>query len=69
MKVYEGKSIRNVCFVGHGGTGKTSLISAALFASGATNRLGSVRRRKRTDRLRRGRDRTQNDHFYKDGIL
>ena len=42
MKVYEGKSIRNVCFVGHGGTGKTSLISAALFASGATNRLGSV---------------------------
>ncbi len=42
MKVYEGKSIRNVCFVGHGGTGKTSLISAALFTSGATNRLGSV---------------------------
>ena len=42
MKVYEGKSIRNVCFVGHGGTGKTSLISAALFASGATNRFGSV---------------------------
>ncbi len=42
MKVYEGKSIRNVCFVGHGGTGKTSLISAALFASGANNRLGSV---------------------------
>ena len=42
MKVYDGKSIRNVCFVGHGGTGKTSLISAALFASGATNRLGSV---------------------------
>lgn len=42
MKVYDGKSIRNVCFVGHGGTGKTSLISAALFASGATNRFGSV---------------------------
>ena len=42
MKVYDGKSIRNVCFVGHGGTGKTSLVSAALFSSGATNRLGSV---------------------------
>ena len=42
MNVYDGKSIRNVCFVGHGGTGKTSLISAALFATGATNRLGSV---------------------------
>ena len=42
MKVYDGESIRNVCFVGHGGTGKTSLVSAALFSSGATNRLGSV---------------------------
>ena len=42
MNVYDGKSIRNVCVVGHGGTGKTSLISAALFSSGAVNRLGSV---------------------------
>ena len=42
MNVYDGKSIRNVAFVGHGGTGKTSAVSAALFASGAVNRLGSV---------------------------
>jgi elongation factor G len=28
--------------VGHGGTGKTSLVSAALFTTGATTRLGSV---------------------------
>ena len=42
MNVYESKAIRNVAFVGHGGTGKTSLVSSALFISGATNRLGSV---------------------------
>ena len=42
MNVYDGQSIRNVCFVGHGGTGKTSLVSAALYLTGATTRLGSV---------------------------
>ncbi len=42
MNVYEGKNIRNVGIVGHGGSGKTSLISAFLFDSGATNRLGRV---------------------------
>ena len=42
MNVYEGKNIRNVGVVGHGGSGKTSLISAILFNSGATSRLGRV---------------------------
>jgi elongation factor G len=42
VNVYEGKNIRNVAVAGHGGSGKTSLISAALFDSGATNRLGRV---------------------------
>ncbi|HLQ77814.1 MAG TPA: elongation factor G [Terriglobia bacterium] len=42
MNLYEGKSIRNVGIVGHSGSGKTSLISAALFDTGATNRLGRV---------------------------
>ena len=42
MNVYEGKNIRNVGIVGHGGSGKTSLISAILFDTGATNRLGRV---------------------------
>src|SRR5437763_16725841 len=42
MKVYDAASIRNVAVVGHGGCGKTQLISALLFAAGALNRLGRV---------------------------
>ena len=42
MNVYEGKNIRNVGIVGHGGSGKTSLVSAILFDTGATNRFGRV---------------------------
>jgi elongation factor G len=42
VNLYEGKNIRNVGIVGHGGSGKTSLISAILFDTGATNRLGRV---------------------------
>ena len=42
MKVYEGANIRNVAVVGHGHAGKTSLVSAMLYTSGATQRLGRV---------------------------
>src|SRR5215475_12183547 len=42
MKVYEGKDIRNVGVVGHGHSGKTSLTSALLFSTGASNRLTRV---------------------------
>ena len=42
MNVYDSQAIRNIALVGHGGTGKTSLVSSALFITGATNRLGSV---------------------------
>jgi elongation factor G len=34
--------IRNVAVLGHRGSGKTSLVEAMLFATGETNRLGSV---------------------------
>jgi elongation factor G len=39
VKVYESRDIRNVGVVGHGDSGKTTLTSGMLFASGATNRL------------------------------
>ena len=42
MKVYDAAAIRNVALVGHGGSGKTQLASAMLFAAAAVNRLGKV---------------------------
>lgn len=42
MKVTDPENIRNVAFVGHGGAGKTSLVSAILYSAGAVNRLGRV---------------------------
>jgi elongation factor G len=42
LKVYSGENIRNVALVGHGHAGKTSLVSAMLYTSGATQRLGRV---------------------------
>jgi elongation factor G len=42
MRVFESDSIRNICIVGHGAAGKTSLTSAMLFTSGAVNRLAKV---------------------------
>jgi len=42
VKEYATGDIRNLCLVGHGGCGKTSLAEAMLFTAGAISRLGSV---------------------------
>ena len=42
MKVYETNDIRNVALVGHGHSGKTSIVAGALFLGGATPRLTRV---------------------------
>ena len=43
MKVYGSNAIRNVAFVGHGASGKTSLVDALAFVSGASRRHGSIK--------------------------
>ena len=42
MKDYASEFIRNVAVAGHGKTGKTSLLDACLFNSGAVKRIGKV---------------------------
>jgi len=42
MKSYLTKDIRNVGIVGHGGTGKTQLVSSLLYTAGMTPRWGKV---------------------------
>ena len=42
MKNYLTKDIRNVGIVGHGGTGKTQLVSSLLFTAGMTPRWGKI---------------------------
>ncbi|HSE46515.1 MAG TPA: elongation factor G [Gemmatimonadales bacterium] len=43
MKVYGSNAIRNVAFVGHGASGKTTLVDALAFVSGSSRRHGSVK--------------------------
>lgn len=42
MKVYRTDEIRNVVLLGHGGSGKTSLVEAMAFVSGAVSRMGKI---------------------------
>src|SRR5437868_8180478 len=43
MREYHGSEIRNIAVVGHGASGKTSLVDALAFVSGASKRHGSVK--------------------------
>ncbi len=42
MKKYDTENLRNVVFVGHQASGKTSLCEAILFNGGVTNRMGTI---------------------------
>jgi len=42
MKEYTSENIRNVALVGHQSSGKTSLVEALLYTTGATSRIGSI---------------------------
>ena len=42
MKQYTAKQIRNVVFAGHASAGKTSLIEAAYYLTGKSDRLGTI---------------------------
>ncbi len=42
MRVYASAAIRNVAFVGHGASGKTTLVDALAFVSGSSKRHGSI---------------------------
>ena len=42
MKVYDTRAVRNVAFVGHSASGKTSLVDALAFAAGSSRRHGMV---------------------------
>ena len=59
MREYKGSEIRNIAVVGHGASGKTSLVDALAFVSGSSQaaRIGEGRHRPHRSRRRRDRAR------------
>jgi len=42
LKVFNPDAIRNIAFIGHGGSGKTLLSEVMLYNAGEINRIGSI---------------------------
>jgi elongation factor G len=42
LKDYNSDAIRNIAFIGHGGSGKSTLSELMLFTAGETNRIGNI---------------------------
>ena len=42
MNIYTTDKIRNVVLLGHGGSGKTSLVESMAYLAGLTSRMGKV---------------------------